>query len=247
MNESPQKENGHVDIANEIVEALARTSFSSYESRILWCIFRKTYGWQKKEDWISISQFKEMTGLHPSHISRSLKLLIQKKIVTKGGNKIAFNKFYSQWCELPKGVNTHHAQKVTKGGLKVTKGGNSELPKGAYTIDNPTIDTKQKTIVAKATEAKGPHPGVQAIIDCMVRTFGTLDDTKAKNRQYAWLLLKKAKMQVQPCLDLIRATSQHDFWKSKVTRVETIYKNAHKITNDLREQQTKQPPVVFIS
>ena len=41
---NPQSENGHIDIANEIGEALSRINFSAYESRILWVIWRKTYG-----------------------------------------------------------------------------------------------------------------------------------------------------------------------------------------------------------
>ena len=50
---NPQAENGHTDIANEIVEALARTRISGTETQLLWVIFRKTYGWHKKEDEIS--------------------------------------------------------------------------------------------------------------------------------------------------------------------------------------------------
>jgi phage replication O-like protein O len=60
---NPQAENGHVDIANEIVEALAKIHLSSYESRVLWTVFRKTYGWHKKEDWITNTQIANLTGI----------------------------------------------------------------------------------------------------------------------------------------------------------------------------------------
>lgn len=126
-----QRENGHIDIAHGIAEALTHTNLSAYESRVLWCIFRKTYGYQKKEDWIAISQIVEMTGLHKAHVSRTLKLLCLRNIVTKGGNKMGFNKYQSQWRELPKGVTTHH--KLPKGVPRVTKGGNGGVPKGAGT------------------------------------------------------------------------------------------------------------------
>lgn len=139
--ESPQLENGYTKIANEIIEALSRTNLSSYESRILWCVFRKTYGFQKREDWISISQFVEITGIKPSHISRSIKLLTLRGIVTKGGNKIRFNKLWSQWKELPMGVNTH---KVTPLGSKITPRGISKLPKGGNTKETLTKETIQK-------------------------------------------------------------------------------------------------------
>lgn len=241
MNENPQKENGHIGIANEIAEALARTYLTSYESRILWVIFRKTYGWQKKDDWIAISQFVEMTGMHKSHVSRSIKLLCQRNIVTKRGNKLSFNKYYSQWKELPNGVTNHLAQKVTKRGTIVTKRGNAELPNGAYTKETPTKETIQK----KSIPTEYGNAGVNTIMKTMEECFGNLDGTKAKNRQYAWLLLKKAKS-LQPnatdeaalksCVQLIRAASQHNWWKSRITKVETIYKNAHMITKALQEE-----------
>ena len=38
---NPQIENGHIDIANELAEALAMINISSYESRVLWIILSK--------------------------------------------------------------------------------------------------------------------------------------------------------------------------------------------------------------
>ena len=98
---SPQKENGHVDIANEIVDSLAKTYLSSYESQTLWAIFRKTYGWHKKEDKITGSQLSKMTGISESHISRTLKGLARRNIIIREGKKIAFQKNYEHWEKLP--------------------------------------------------------------------------------------------------------------------------------------------------
>jgi len=52
---NPQPEDGHIDIANEIAEKLARTQLSGTEHKIIWAIWRKTWGWHKKEDRISLS------------------------------------------------------------------------------------------------------------------------------------------------------------------------------------------------
>ena len=101
---SPQLEDGFIRIANGIAKELAKTYMSSYESQILWCLFIKTYGFNKKEDWISNSQFVEATGIYKSHVSRTIKKLVERKIVTQTGNKIAFNKYHTQWRELPKQV-----------------------------------------------------------------------------------------------------------------------------------------------
>lgn len=104
---NPQLENGYFRIANEIAEALTRTNLSAYQSRILWAILRKTYGFSKKEDWIAISQLVSLTGLRKQHVSRTLKELRDRNMVTKRGYQIAFNKDYQGWRELPKGVTSH--------------------------------------------------------------------------------------------------------------------------------------------
>jgi len=59
---NPQPENGHTDIANEIIEALWKINLSSYEWRVLLYLLRKTYGWHKKTDQISLSQFSGKSG-----------------------------------------------------------------------------------------------------------------------------------------------------------------------------------------
>jgi len=133
---NPQKENGHIDIANEIGEALARTNLNKYESRYLWALWRKTYGWHKKEDIISNSQFVELTGIKKQHIWRTQQRLIQRKIVTKTGNKIAFQKDYTNWRELPKQVTvTQTGIPVTYSGIKVTQIGGH---KRNYTKESET-------------------------------------------------------------------------------------------------------------
>ena len=130
---SPQCEDGFTKIANELFDALIRTNFSGYQRRVLDAIIRKTYGFNKKADHIAYSQIIEMTGIKMPHVSRALKELRLRRIVTKGGNKIGINKDYSQWQQLPKGVSSHH--KLPKGVTTVTKGGKKKLPKGGDTKD----------------------------------------------------------------------------------------------------------------
>lgn len=104
MSEHPELSDGYGKIANEIMDALSATYMSSYESQFLWCLFRHTYGWSKKDDLITLSEVAASTGMHLSHVSRTKKKLLHRKIVTQTGNKIAFNKYYSQWVRLPKQV-----------------------------------------------------------------------------------------------------------------------------------------------
>ncbi|HDY86827.1 MAG TPA: hypothetical protein ENH82_01785 [bacterium] len=105
---SPQAENGHIDVANEIAEALYKLHLTGNQWRILWVILRQTWGWHRKSDQISITFFEMKTGLKRRHIHRSLKVLIERNIVTKNGNTLiisyGFNKHYNNWKLLPKMV-----------------------------------------------------------------------------------------------------------------------------------------------
>jgi phage replication O-like protein O len=149
---SAQVENGYTRIANELVEALASTYLSPYEWQVLMAIFRKTYGYNKKSDWIANSQLSELTGIYKAHISRTTKKLVERGIVTQTGNSLSFNKNYSSW--LPKQVTI---KKVTQTGNTVTQMGNAELPKQVDTKDNTTKDNIQKKIYVPLNDLNDTH------------------------------------------------------------------------------------------
>ncbi|MCK4722834.1 MAG: replication protein [Dehalococcoidia bacterium] len=107
----PQLENGFARVASEILEAIARTSLSDYESRFIHFLWRKTYGWQnpngqsKKFDSISHSQWATGTSIPRRHVSRVLDRLVKRNIVAKivhfaSVRKIilwGFQKRYREW------------------------------------------------------------------------------------------------------------------------------------------------------
>jgi len=171
---SPQRENGCIDIANELAEALARIRISGEEWQVLWVILRKTWGWKvhpkdkkshekKKMDAISLSQFVEMTGISKPHICRALKNLLTKRIIIKKENTIANNgngianngngpivmygpqKDYEKWQPLPKKVTI-----AKKGNLPIAKKGthkrNTSLPRPTL----PLIQKKKNNIYMKS-------------------------------------------------------------------------------------------------
>jgi phage replication O-like protein O len=94
---SPQVENGYIEIANEIVEQLARVNLSKYEWRILWTVLRKTWGWHKKSDLIPLSQLAEITGIQRPHVVEAKTRLLKKKILFQDKGKIGFQKDYEKW------------------------------------------------------------------------------------------------------------------------------------------------------
>jgi phage replication O-like protein O len=53
------------------------------EVKVLFVIARKTFGWHKQKDVISLSQLSKLTGCTETNVSKAVKSLIQKRIVRK--------------------------------------------------------------------------------------------------------------------------------------------------------------------
>ena len=137
---NPQKENGYVPIATEIIRAMQKTHWTEYEMRVLFCIFEKTYGWHKKEDWISLSQLSKMTGILSNHIARTITKLKKRNIITKNKGKLKFNKDYEQWDRgVPNEVLPNEVGGSTQRGSQV-------VPNEVHTKDTITKDNIQKII-----------------------------------------------------------------------------------------------------
>src|SRR6185295_8473580 len=74
--------NGYTSLDfNKILEGLARMPLNTNEWRLLMVIVRKTFGWKKQGDKISVSQFQNLTGLLRGAVCRSLKSLEIKKVI----------------------------------------------------------------------------------------------------------------------------------------------------------------------
>lgn len=117
---NPQLNNGYLKIANELVEALMRINLSPYEARLLWFIIRKTYGFNKTSDRISLSQFAKATLLDRRNVHRALQSLIQREIIVISRDdrkRISYRvqKDYSKWerssvkMTRKKGTESNHA------------------------------------------------------------------------------------------------------------------------------------------
>jgi len=151
---NPQLEDGYTPIANDIMDALARTRIPGECMQVLIVILRKTYGWGRQTDLIPISQIHEATGIKKPHVIRARKKLeamniivaqygnavAQKgKSVAKYGNAITeyrFNKDFETWRLLPKKVT------LPKKVINVAQKGNGPLPK--MVLSKTSIKTKSK-------------------------------------------------------------------------------------------------------
>lgn len=215
--ESPQLENGYLKIANEIFDAFCRTRISGVERQILDCILRKTYGWGKCEDAISLSQFAVMTGVKKPNIERAINGLLSKKIITiikndnDGINVYRFVKDFSKWAPLPKKITL---SKMIKNVIK-----NDNLPLSKMI---PTKDTNTKE------KKKGSSTQILSSIEEEFNKFWNAYPNK-KEKKYAlgcWKKLNGSKPSIEVILKAIddqkkwRDTANGDFrppWKNAST------------------------------
>src|SRR5690606_13025187 len=114
-----QLENGYTPIANEILDALIRLRVPGEARQVLDVVIRKTYGYHKSTDRISLSRFSLLTGLKKTTVCKALAKLQQMNLITKKGNDGAtlykFNKDFDRWKPLPeRGIVAR------KGSLNVT-------------------------------------------------------------------------------------------------------------------------------
>ena len=94
------EDGGFTRIHNDILEALARAHLSSLELRITFYIIRKTYGFHKKTDVISLSQFEECNASKPAiigAIQNLVRLGVISRIAHGQSYEYGFNKYFENW------------------------------------------------------------------------------------------------------------------------------------------------------
>ena len=136
---SPQCENGYIRFATELWKAICGIRISGEARQVFDVIAHKTYGFNKKEDAISLSQFSLATKITKPNICQALSKLKEMNLITQKDNEIAnvysINKDYKSWKPLPKKIT------LPKKIISITQKDNESLPKKL-----PTIDNIQKTV-----------------------------------------------------------------------------------------------------
>ncbi len=116
---SPQREKGHVRIANELYEAMCKIRIPGECEQVLKVIIRMTYGWNKKTNEISLDTFRSLTGItNKSNIQRAIKKLKLINIIIilnseyKKFPSYCIQKDYHKWKPYSK-LSTYSKQSKT--------------------------------------------------------------------------------------------------------------------------------------
>lgn len=132
-------------ISNELFDEYIKKSrfLSPYENAVWFCILRKTYGWNKKEDWISLKQIEDITGIRQPHVARTKKKLLSKNMITVKCNKLSINKDYEKWIYPNRYTQTGiPKQDIPEQVIKHTQTGNTNIPEQVIEGIPKQVDTK---------------------------------------------------------------------------------------------------------
>lgn len=154
---NPQKDNGYTAIANEILDQLVKAGLLGSEYAICFVVIRKTYGFQKKIDRISLTQFEELTNLSRPTVVHTLKNLVIKNILVKTPLLLyGINKDWEKWL-----VKT---PKLVKWNGSYSKDALTKTSKDALT------HKRKKEIYTKEIIGEAPKNEVNELIDFFKQT-----------------------------------------------------------------------------
>ena len=137
-------DDGYTRIANDLLEKIISFPFTLRQQNLLLAIARKTYGYNKKIDWIGNKQLSELTRYPETRCSTTKNELIKMNVLVTKGREVGINKNLNEW----KSDITQTSKTFTKSVKKTfTKTVNHSLPKEVNTKDNTTKDNKDNNIL----------------------------------------------------------------------------------------------------
>ncbi|ENK7136047.1 replication protein [Enterobacter roggenkampii] len=155
-----QLEDGYSRLANELLDATMCSGLPETELCILMAVWRKTYGYNKKTDWISNEQFEKMIDKHYTHCSASKNNLIRRKVLIQEGRKVGMNTNISEWQTKNNGFRKTLANPAKK---TLAEPANHIKQKLLTTKDNITKDKKDiKNTLPEQVQAVEEKPSQPA-------------------------------------------------------------------------------------
>lgn len=142
-------DDGYTRIANELLEKIISFPFTLRQQNLLLSVARKTYGYNKKTDWIGNKQLSELTGYPETRCSTIKNELIKMNVLVTNGREVGINKNLVDWNADITRISKTFTKSVKK---TFTKTVNHPLPKEVNTKDNTTKDNKDNTPISPKGE-----------------------------------------------------------------------------------------------
>lgn len=248
-------------IENNVLEKIVSMNLSGSELSCIMVLLRKTNGFGKEDDGISISQFMKMTGRSRPTICNALKRLQLVKILilvesgksVKSFNRYRINKEITEWGLVKKSILVKKDELVKK--MKSTsKENDTQLVKKTIHTKE-TIQKKlykrniskdignQLTMIEGSSSKKETYGNtdINTCISYLQEKLGTsLDGSVKENRQYCYNLLRKMKKDfpntsnVDQVKMLIDVALQDKFHSRNTTGFKYLFYNTQRIAQSFK-------------
>ncbi|GIV81691.1 MAG: hypothetical protein KatS3mg051_1045 [Anaerolineae bacterium] len=159
-----------VRLHNAILEVLAVARFTASEFRAVCFLLRKTYGYNKKSDELSLAQWAEGTNTDKGQIKRTIDSLIAKNVIRRSPSQrpychtYEFNKYMETWDER---LFERNASMIHPRQTEADEGAREEDEKLTVRskIDPPVNEKIDRTVNKKLTVRSKIDPPVNEKID----------------------------------------------------------------------------------
>ncbi|WP_315383399.1 replication protein [Microvirgula aerodenitrificans] len=174
---------GHIRIPNAVDDALQASSLTLHQYKVFRAVLRKTIGYSKPTDCISVSQISTMTNIDDAHIRRALTFLEEAGMLARGrrtrnGVFLTPNLDVSMW--VPEQAKSARSG-ACSGGLRLSKQADSaphnkqlqqtELQEANASLSPETDDVPMQSKQAQPRRAAVP---CQQIVDAYNAELGSV-------------------------------------------------------------------------
>lgn len=151
-------DDGYTRTANALMEAVMLSGLTQHQLLIVIAVWRKTYGYNKKADWIGNDQFAALTGMAATKCSTAKNELIRMGVLIQTGRQVGMNKNISEWKTKVNGIGKTFTESVKQTFPKSVK---RTLPNQANTKDNNTKDKKERSPIPPEGDFEGAQKALE--------------------------------------------------------------------------------------
>ena len=151
-------DDGYTRTANALMEAVMLSGLTQHQLLIVIAVWRKTYGYNKKADWIGNDQFAELTGMAATKCSTAKNELIRMGVLIQNGRQVGMNKNISEWKTKVNGIGKTFTESVKQTFPKSVK---RTLPNQSNTKDNNTKDKKERSPIPPEGDFEGAQKALE--------------------------------------------------------------------------------------
>jgi phage replication O-like protein O len=222
-------EGGFTKVPHKLLDFFCRTRIPGEVRQVVDVVLRKTLGYQKKWDRISLSQFQAATGLNKGNAHRALKTAIERGYIMKAGTgrniKYALGVFRSD--------NTRIVKNDNPGTLNVVRSDDVNIVNSDE--HNINIDTPHKETFKDSPYRLADLLFHEITTNNPKSTFNKFSPEKAESTKQGWckgfdLLLRKDGQNEADISKVILWACRHDFWKSNILSAGSLRAKWNKLT-----------------